>query len=300
MSGLAGTLRSYATLLRVPNLVTALPDVLLGAALVAPVADIRLAPLAGLCVASIFLYAGGTTLNDYVDAAEDARERPERPIPSGAVSRTAALAVGVFLLACGVAAAAVIRPQSGGVAAGLTACIFLYNGVFKHRPVGVVFMGGARGLNVLLGVSMGGAVLGVSLAVLAVPAVVAGYIAAVTFMAAGETGGDNRGAVALAIGAVILASLAVVVRLDVRSPELAATALTLALAAGFLSWTGRALRRAYLTPRPETVGPAVGTCVLAQVVLDSAFAATVGPAWGLAIVSLLVPAVGLSRVFDVS
>jgi 4-hydroxybenzoate polyprenyltransferase len=300
MSGSAGTLRAYATLLRVPNLATAPPDVLLGAALVAPVADIRLAPLAGLCVASVLLYAGGTTLNDYVDAAEDARERPERPIPSGEVSRTAALAVGLSFLVCGVAVAAATKPQSGGVAAALTACILLYDGVFKHRPVGVVFMGGARGLNVLLGVSLGGALLDLSPIVLVVPAVVFVYIAAVTFMAAGETVGDNRGAVALAIGAVALAGLAVVVRLGVRSPGLAATALTFVLVAGFLAWTGQALRRAYLTPRPETVGPAVGTCVLAQVVLDGAFASTVGPAWGLATVGLLVPAVGLSRVFDVS
>lgn len=296
---LARTVRSYATLFRLPNLWTAPPDVLVGAALVSTGVDIRPVPLVGLCVASVFLYAAGTTLNDYVDAEEDARERPDRPIPSGAVSRTAALAVGVALLACGIAAATLVRPLSGGVAAALAASILLYDAVFKHRPVGVVFMGGARGLNVLLGVSLAGT-LDVSLDVLAVPAVVLGYIAAVTFMAAGETTGDNRGAVALAIVAVALAGLAVVVRLVATSPGTAAAALALVFVVSFFAWTGRTLRRAYHDPRPATVGPAVGVCVLAQVVLDGAFAATVGPAWGLVTAGLLVPAVALSRVFDVT
>lgn len=299
MTSVAGTARAYATLLRLPNLVTAPPDVLLGAALVAPVTDIDTLSLAGLCVASVLLYAGGTTLNDYVDAAEDAHERPERPIPSGAVSRPTALGLGLVLLVCGITTAAAVGVRSGGVAAGLVVCILLYDGVFKHRPVGVVFMGGARGLNVLLGASLGGALLG-SPAVSAVSVVVVAYIAAVTLMAASETVGDNRGAVALAIGTTALAGLAVVVRLVATTPEVAATVVALALLLGFVVWTGRALWQAYLTPRPETVGPAVGTCVLAQVVLDGAFAATVGPWWGLAIVSLLVPAVGLSRIFDVS
>ncbi len=44
----------------------------------------------------------------------------------------------------------------------------------------------------------------------------------------------------------------------------------------------------------------MGACVLGLVVLDAAFAAAVGPAWALATVAFLVPAVGLSRAFDVT
>lgn len=72
------------------------------------------------------------------------------------------------------------------------------------------------------------------------------------------------------------------------------------LATGFLLWTGTALREAYAEPVPETVGPAVGTCVLGLVMLDAAFAAATGVLWALAAVAFLLPAAGLSRAFDVT
>src|SRR5699024_9057898 len=65
-------LRAYATLLRVPNLFSAPPDVILGGALVAATAEsVSLPTLSGLCMASVLLYAGGVVLNDYFDAPVD-------------------------------------------------------------------------------------------------------------------------------------------------------------------------------------------------------------------------------------
>jgi len=57
---------------------------------------------------------------------------------------------------------------------------------------------------------------------------------------------------------------------------------------------------AYADPAPDVVGPAVGACVLGLTVLDAAFAAIVGPGWAVAILAFLAPAVGLSKVFDVT
>ena len=51
------------------------------------------------------LYLAGMALNDLADREEDARERPERPIPSGAVSPRAAALIGGSLLLGGVLAA---------------------------------------------------------------------------------------------------------------------------------------------------------------------------------------------------
>lgn len=73
-----------------------------------------------------------------------------------------------------------------------------------------------------------------------------------------------------------------------------------ALALGFLAWTGSALRAAYLDPVPETVGPAVGKCVLGIVVLDAALAAATGFTWAVAAAAFVVPAIALSRVFEVT
>ena len=300
-SRLRDRLAAVAALVRVPNLFSAPPDVLLGGALTAAAgASVSLPALAGLAGASVLLYAGGTTLNDYFDAAVDARERPERPIPAGKVSRRVAGVLGAALLVGGVLVALVAAGSRAGVlAAALAAVVALYDGVLKGGPAGFLAMGSARGLNVLLGMT---AVDGLDFPVwgLVVPVVIALYIALVTYMAANEAATTERGAVAAAAAGVVLAVLGVLGMVVAVRPPLARSALAVALAGGFLTWTGRALGPAYTDPRPKTVGPAVGTCVLALVVLDGAFAALAGVDWALATLAFLVPAVGLARVFDVS
>ncbi|ELY98509.1 UbiA prenyltransferase, partial [Natrialba chahannaoensis JCM 10990] len=110
----------------------------------------------------------------------------------------------------------------------------------------------------------------------------------------------NRPAIAVA-GAGALAALLVLgwVIVSVGTGVLEST-LALGFAVLFCWWVGRPLRAAYADPVPETVGPAVGACVLGLVLLDAAFAAVAGVWWGIAVAVFLVPAVGLSRVFDVT
>ncbi|PSP72717.1 4-hydroxybenzoate polyprenyltransferase [Halobacteriales archaeon QH_9_66_26] len=296
-----GRVADYATLVRVPNLFSAPPDVLLGAALATTTGvTVSLPALVGLALASVLLYAGGVVVNDYFDAAIDATERPDRPIPAGRVSRRAAGVLGVALLAAGVALAFVAAGLRGGaVAAALAATIALYDGALKGGPVGFLAMGAARGLNVLLGTTAAGTV-ALSAWALAVPAVVTLYIAAVTYMAANEATDTPRKAVATAAAGVVVAAAAVLVVVAAVGPPIVRSALAVALAGGVLAWTGRALEPAYADPHPGTVGPAVGACVLGLALLDAAFAAVVGVGWSLAVLAFLVPAVALARTFDVS
>ena len=295
-------LEAYAALVRVPNLFTAPPDVLLGAALVAAAGfTISLLSIAGLAVASILLYAAGTTLNDAFDAPVDARKRPERPIPSGRVSRATAFGFGGVLLLAGIAVAGMATGLAGGiVAAALATAIVLYDGFLKGSAIGFLTMGATRGLNVLLGTTVAGLPTEVPGRVWFVIAVVTGYIAAVTYMAAGETEVGGRTAVAVAGGASMLAALSAVGYLVVTWSGAVRVGFGIALALAFLWWVGRPLRRAYGEPKPGTIGPAVGACVLGLVLLDAAFAAVAGVAWAIVVVVFLVPAVGLSRVFEVS
>jgi heme O synthase-like polyprenyltransferase len=297
-----GKLAAYAALVRVPNLFSAPPDVLLGGALVAATGTtVSVSALAGLAVASVLLYAGGTTLNDYFDAEIDAHERPERPIPSGSVSRRTAGMLGAALLVGGVLVALMAAgPRAGLFAAALAVVIALYDGVLKSEPAGFLAMGSARGLDVLLGTAAAEATATLPAWALAVPVIVALYIALVTYMADNEATTTERGAVAAAAAGVMLAVLGVLAVVVMVRPSLVRTVFALVLAGGFLAWTGRALGPAYANPRPDTVGPAVGTCVLALVVLDGTFAALAGVGWALATLAFLVPAVGLSHLFDVS
>jgi len=86
---------------RVSNLPTVWTNALAGALLAGAAlgAELALAVLAF----SLF-YTGGMFLNDAFDAPWDARERPERPIPSGAAG-----AREVFLWGFGMLAAAIAR-----------------------------------------------------------------------------------------------------------------------------------------------------------------------------------------------
>jgi 4-hydroxybenzoate polyprenyltransferase len=94
-------LRTLLELGRVSNLPTVLSNVLCGAALSG--APPRAAPLAFAASAGALFYVGGMFLNDAFDAEIDAKERPERPIPSGHATREGVLTLGYGLLASGLA-----------------------------------------------------------------------------------------------------------------------------------------------------------------------------------------------------
>ncbi|SCD30602.1 4-hydroxybenzoate polyprenyltransferase, partial [Streptomyces sp. TverLS-915] len=52
---------------------------------------------------SLCLYEAGMALNDWADRAEDAAERPHRPLPSGRITAPAALLAASALTAAGLA-----------------------------------------------------------------------------------------------------------------------------------------------------------------------------------------------------
>lgn len=140
---------ALARLVRAPAALTVLGDTLAGAAAAGrPLHGRRLA----LPLASVALYWAGMALNDYADRAVDARERPERPIPSGQISPAQALAVAGGLTVGGLALAA----AGGGrdalrVATPLAGTIWAYDCWLKRTPAGPVGMAACRGLDVLLG-----------------------------------------------------------------------------------------------------------------------------------------------------
>ena len=109
--------------------------------------DTRLVPL--LVALSLF-YVGGMYLNDAFDAGIDARERPERPIPSGQVSRATVFGAGFAMLGLGLAILAWIGatggtglwPLAGGL--GLAAAIVFYDCYHKANPLSPVVMGLCR------------------------------------------------------------------------------------------------------------------------------------------------------------
>jgi 4-hydroxybenzoate polyprenyltransferase len=140
---------AFVRLVRAPAALTVVGDALVGSVTAGkPLRGRRLA----LPVASVALYWAGMALNDYVDRAVDARERPERPIPSDQVSPVQALLVASGLTVGGLVLAAV---GGGGdvlrVATALAGTIWAYDWWLKHTPGGPASMAACRGLDVLLG-----------------------------------------------------------------------------------------------------------------------------------------------------
>lgn len=140
-------LRALLALLRIPNIFTVPGDVVMGAILARGAL-----PQPLLILASICLYEGGMVLNDFFDLKEDAQERPERPIPSGEISRALAGAIGFALLIAGVGIAYFVGMKFFYIATIIALVVLLYDGGGKKIPVlGELLMGLARGFNVLLG-----------------------------------------------------------------------------------------------------------------------------------------------------
>lgn len=107
-------------------------------------------PLTLTVVAGWLVYAGGATFNDVADAAFDARYRPERAIPRGAVSRAAAAAVAAVQMAAGLGLL-VFNGASPVWAAALAGVILAYDWTHKRWTASVLLMAGCR---VLLGLTV--------------------------------------------------------------------------------------------------------------------------------------------------
>jgi hypothetical protein len=85
----------------------------------------------------------------------DADERPERPIPSGRISKSAAIALGLSLLLIGVLSASLVNFVSAGFALVIALCALIYDYKAKHSVIfGPLFMGLCRSGNLLLGMSI--------------------------------------------------------------------------------------------------------------------------------------------------
>ncbi|MET9517359.1 SCO3242 family prenyltransferase [Streptomyces sp. NPDC002994] len=139
---------AWAELLRVSALFTVPGDAVAGAASIGVRANRGTVLAVG---SSLCLYEAGMALNDWADRAEDAVDRPHRPIPSGRITSGAALAASAALTAAGLALAAGAGRRALGTATALAATIWAYDLHLKHTPAAPAAMATARALDLLLG-----------------------------------------------------------------------------------------------------------------------------------------------------
>ncbi|MFP3992584.1 UbiA family prenyltransferase [Streptomyces sp. E11-3] len=143
-----GGARAWAELLRLPALFTVPGDALAGAAATGRRPNHRTLLAIG---SSLCLYEAGMALNDWADRADDAVERPHRPLPSGRIAPAAALTAAGGLTLAGLALAARAGRPALTVASSLAATVWAYDLGLKHTPMGPATMATARTLDLLLG-----------------------------------------------------------------------------------------------------------------------------------------------------
>ncbi|MFI9168644.1 SCO3242 family prenyltransferase [Streptomyces lincolnensis] len=211
--GHTGRARAWAELLRLPALFTVPGDALAGAAATGGRANSRTLLAIG---SSLCLYEAGMALNDWADRAEDAVERPHRPLPSGRVHPTAALAAACAFTGAGLSLAALAGRPALTVAVPLATTVWAYDLSLKRTAAGPTAMAAARGLDLLLGAAATtgtGATSGGVRAALPSAALLGAHTLAVTTVSRRETQG---GAPLAALAA--LTTTAVLSRLLTRPP----------------------------------------------------------------------------------
>ena len=270
--------------MRPANIVTAISDVLAGTAIallfVPDGSTLEWPVLVALIMATIGLYGGGVVFNDVFDADLDARERPERPIPSGKVSVGGATKLAMALFFVGVVAAGVVGMLPAVIALSIVIMCLLYDKWAKHHPVaGPLTMGLCRGLNLALGMSYSLAALGEVWFLAFVPVV---YIAAVTTISRGEVHGGQRAPLYLsAVLYALVVACIVAFGLHYQSGILA-----VAMVLPFIAFVFPPLVAAIRTLRAGDVRKSVKHGVIGLIFMNAAWTAAAGM-WGLTFVTLL-------------
>ncbi|MEH1924100.1 UbiA-like protein EboC [Nostoc sp.] len=299
--------RGYLELMRPANIVTAWADILVGfaasgsgvifAKLINGEASFAvLIPLSWLLLATTGLYGGGIVFNDVFDAELDAKERPNRAIPSGRVSRQNATLLGSILFAIGIIAAFQVSSLSAAIAIFITLSCLLYNSLAKHHPFfGPLNMGLCRGSNLLLGVSAVPEIIGERWYLALIPVL---YIAAITAISQGEVHGGNKitGVLALLLIAIVLTAVLALGLLG-EYTAIAALPFAVLLAVRILPNFVKAARE----PIAENIRNAVKIGVLSLIVLDATVASGfAGLYYGLLVLILLPISMKLAQIFAVT
>jgi len=294
--------------MRPANIVTAVADVLAGAAISGYAQyfvmnyghvvynEIDYEPLLLLCLSTFGLYGGGIVFNDFFDAELDAVERPERSIPSGLIKKGEAAILGIILLAIGIISAWFVSLIAFIVAISIAFFALVYDKWGKHHSfLGPLNMGTCRGLNLFLGmcaVYFEWCVRDWYLAF--VPLV---YIFSITMISRGEVHGGKKTTLYIA-SFLYLFVISMILSFSYPKGNLL---LTFFFILPFSIIIFLPLFKAIKEPIGPNIGKAVKAGVISLILMDAAWAMASGELMMALIITLLLPiSFGLSKLFAVT
>jgi len=263
--GITGYLRTLLVLGRVSNLPTVWSNCLAGWILGGAGPVDRLA-LAG--TGATLLYLAGMYFNDAFDASFDRQHRPERPIPSGAISGTAVWQWALVWFSAGLACLWPLGTVPAILGTLLAASIFVYDAIHKIFAFSPVLMAGCRFFLVLLAASVGNQ--GVTGLAMWSALALAAYVIGLSFIAQRESThmALRYWPVLLLLSPLILAAI-----IDTGAFQTVGIALAMML----IVWIFRSMRFAF-GPGQRNIGRAVAS-LLAGIALVDALAVVPGATW---------------------
>ena len=316
-------LRAWAQLVRIPNTLTACADVLAGFTLAAGAwfQFSGIVPsLVAAALSSICLYWAGMVLNDVNDLAADTAQRRNGPLVSGLIAVGTARKAGWALLLLGIAlvsGSAYLLPTTDtsspywiviATTTVLAIAIVAYDSWLKATPIGPILMGLCRGLNLLVGVSLGACIQSqIDLDWSSICLATVGHVFFVTgiTLAARREGllqqSSGRLAWGWGISVIGVSAIAFCSWWSDRSLRLEPHS-WFPILVGLLAlpW----LRRAVVSiqsPGVRTLVPAIKQAILSIIFLDAAMALQFGGDLpGMIVCGLAIPTLALSRVFRVT
>lgn len=291
-------LKGYIRLMRPANVVTAVADALAGIAISGYLLTVGWdspVPIILLCISTIGLYSGGIIFNDVFDADLDKIERPERPIPSGLISKKEATVFGTLFFLVGLVAAYFVGTTTTILALAIILACLVYNRWAKHHALlGPLNMGLCRGLNLLLGVSIISTQVSQWWFLAIIPII---YIASITMISRGEVHGGSKRMLyfAAVLYAVVIASILffATTKGDII--------ITLLFIIPFAWMIFKPLLKAVNNPIGPNIGKAVKAGVIALILMNAAWASVFAD-WKIAlvIIFLLPLSILLSKAFAVT
>ncbi len=87
------------------------------------------------CLSGGIITGAANAINDYFDIAIDRVNKPQRPLPSGKVTPSGAMAWSLFLFAVGIAVSFLIGRAAAVIAVTASVFLFLYSWQFKRLPL---------------------------------------------------------------------------------------------------------------------------------------------------------------------
>ena len=261
-------LYGYLALARISNSPTVVSNTLAGGALAGALwPDGKLGLIA---IVMVLFYTAGMYLNDLMDYAVDCRERPERPLPAGIVSPSAAVAVALTLFGCGSLLLWSVGPHPFLSGLVLIVLIICYDRWHKSNPLSPLLMALCR-LMVYITAFLAFSVQ--SLSALLIPGSLLGlYVIGLTYIAKTE----NKPS---------MTNVSIVATLFLPTVYFTARQLqqvqwvTLPLILCFTIWVAYSVSFAFRSPKRQ-VGRTVGQLIAGISLLDALVLATAGSPLG--------------------